>query len=86
MGERPIEITTAGRGEGEGERCMVLASLGFPIVFLTLLGHGLGIFVIRQGYWVPGPTADTAWTALVAGGLVLGLALSAWRGTSLKRN
>ncbi len=86
MGERPIEITPAGRIEGEREPCLALASLGFPIVFITLLGHGLAIFVVRQGYWIPGPTADTTWMVLLAFGLTLGLVLSAWRGSSLKRN
>lgn len=86
MGEPPIESTPAPRVEGEREPCLALASLGFPIVFLALLGHGLAIFVVRQGYWIPGPAGESAWMALVTVGITAGLLLSIWRGGSLTRS
>lgn len=59
------------------EPCLALASLGFPVVLITLLLHGLGIFLVRQGIWLPGPSVDQAWTGLMMGGVALGLSLSA---------
>ena len=84
MGERPIEAPAA--REDEGAPCVAIASLGFPIVFLTLLAHGLGIYVVRQGYWIPSPALEQAWTAFLVVGIGAGLILSAWRGAGLRRN
>lgn len=85
MGERPIEAAPGAR-EDEGASGVAIASLGFPVVFLTLLAHGVGIYVVRQGYWIPGPFADKAWTAILVVGIGAGLCLSACRGHALRRN
>lgn len=61
----------------ECEPGLALASLGFPLVLITLLGHGLGIFLVRHGIWLPGSTADLAWSTLLIGGVLGGLGLSA---------
>ena len=83
----------AGGGEGPPEpaaatdrepACVAIAALGFPIVFLTLIAHGLGIFFVRQGYWMPSPAADALWTGIVVFGLVAGIAVSAWPAKGLR--
>jgi hypothetical protein len=86
MGERPADGTIGGRVEGEREPCGAIASLGFPIMFLALLAHGLAVFLVRNGFWAPGPLAEAAWTAIVGAGLAIGLVMSVWRGraSSLK--
>ena len=85
MGERPVEQGMRDVGEGEA-RCVALAALGFPVVLFTLLAHGLAIFAVRQGYWSPTPGADTVWSALVIGGVVVGLGLSACPAGALRKN
>ena len=55
---------------------LALALLGFPVVLITLLLHGLGVFIVRQGIWLPHPSVVQAWTGLKIGGVMLGLSLS----------